>query len=366
MEKISVAVLFGGKSGEHEVSLRSASSVLMALNREKYNVIPIGITKEGQWRCSPNFQEATFPQILESGASVFLPAEPAGHQLIQIQLDREWISNKTPIDVVFPVLHGPYGEDGTLQGLLEMANIAYVGAGVLGSSVGMDKDLMKRLLKEAGIPGVEFIAFLDSEWQRHPQQIRNEIIERLGFPCFVKPANLGSSVGISKVKVPEALPLAIDLACQYDRKVIVEQGIDGREIECSVLGNDEPMASLPGEIIPSREFYDYEAKYIDENSQLLIPAPLAPSQVKQVQDLAIKTFRLTECAGMARVDFFLDRQTNDVLVNEINTIPGFTSISMYPKLWEATGISYPELIDRLIQLALERHRAKQAKKTSYA
>jgi len=365
MEKIRVAVLFGGKSGEHEVSLRSAASVLRALDRKKYSVIPIGITKQGQWRCNPNFQEEAFAQILESGVSVCLPAEPAGHQIIQTRLEREWIGNKTSIDVVFPVLHGPYGEDGTLQGLLEMANIAYVGAGVLGSSVGMDKDVMKRLLKEAQIPGVEFITFLDRKWQKHPQQIRDEIEERLGFPCFVKPANLGSSVGISKVKVPQGLPSAIDLACQYDRKVIVEQGIDGREIECSVLGNDEPIASLPGEIIPSREFYDYEAKYIDENSQLLIPAPLSTNQVNQVQELAIKTFQVTECAGMARVDFFLDRKTNGVLVNEINTIPGFTSISMYPKLWEATGIGYPELIDRLIQLALERHRAKQAKKTSY-
>ena len=365
MEKIRVALLFGGKSGEHEVSLRSAASVLTAIDREKYSVIPIGITKEGRWRSNPNFQEESFAQILQTGASVCLPAEPADHQIIQTRLEREWIGNKASIDVVFPVLHGPYGEDGTLQGLLEMANIAYVGAGVLGSAVGMDKDVMKRLVKQAGIPGVEFITFLEGEWQKRPQQIQDEIAEKLGFPCFVKPANLGSSVGISKVKVPEALDSAINLACQYDRKVIVEQGIDGREIECSVLGNDQPIASLPGEIIPSREFYDYEAKYIDENSKLLIPAALSPKQVTQVQELAIKTFQVTECAGMARVDFFLDRKSNGVLVNEINTIPGFTSISMYPKLWEATGINYPELIDRLIQLALERHRAKQAKKTSY-
>lgn len=365
MEKIRVALLFGGKSGEHEVSLRSAASVLKALNRRKYEVIPIGITKEGQWRSDPQFLEAEFPQILESGAAVFLPSEPARHHLVQIQPDRKSIGAIAAIDVVFPVLHGPYGEDGTLQGLLEVANIAYVGAGVLGSAVGMDKDVMKRLLKEAGIPGVEFVAFLDSHWHQQPDRIGNEIGEKLGFPCFVKPANLGSSVGISKVKVPEALAPAIDLACQYDRKVIVEQGIEGREIECSVLGNDQPTASLPGEIIPSREFYDYEAKYIDENSQLLVPAPLAPDQVKRVQELAIKTFLVTECAGMARVDFFLVGRTGEVLVNEINTIPGFTSISMYPKLWEATGISYPELIDRLIQLALERHRAKQTKRTSY-
>jgi D-alanine-D-alanine ligase len=246
-----------------------------------------------------------------------------------------------------------------------MASIPYVGAGVLGSAVGMDKDVMKRLLEQAEVPGVKFVAFSDSRWYRHPGQVRREIEEKLSYPCFVKPANLGSSVGISKVKEPERLAVAIDLACQYDRKVIVEQGVEARELECSVLGNDEPIASLPGEIIPSREFYDYEAKYVDENSRLLIPAPLAEDQVKRVQELAIKTFLVTECAGMARVDFFLDKGTGQILVNEINTIPGFTSISMYPKLWEATGIPYPDLIDRLIQLALERHRAKQTKKTSY-
>jgi D-alanine-D-alanine ligase len=365
MKRIRVALLFGGKSGEHEVSLRSAASVLNALDREKYEVVPIGITKEGQWRCDPGFTEAAFFQILKSGISVFLPGEPGGHHLIQIEPEQGAIRGRTSIDVVFPALHGPYGEDGTVQGLLEMAGIPYVGAGVLGSAVGMDKDVMKRLLVQAGVPGVEFVAFLDSQWQRQPDRIFQEIAEKLGFPCFVKPANLGSSVGISKVKGPEGLEAAINLACQYDRKVIVEQGVEARELECSVLGNDDPIASLPGEIIPSREFYDYEAKYIDENSRLLIPAPLAEGQIRRVQELAIKTFLTTECAGMARVDFFLEKGTGQILVNEINTIPGFTSISMYPKLWEATGIPYPELIDRLIQLALERHRTKQTKKTSY-
>jgi len=365
MEKIKVAVLFGGKSGEHEVSLRSAISVLKAMDREKYHLIPIGITKEGQWRSDPGFLEDDLIRILETGTSVFLPAEPASHHLIQIQPHRNAIEGKVAIDVVFPVLHGTYGEDGTIQGLLEMANIPYVGAGVLGSAVGMDKDVMKRLLKEAGIPQVGFLAFLDFQWQCKPDRIRQEIAEKLRFPCFVKPANLGSSVGISKVKSPEALPSAIDLAYQFDRKVIVEQGVEAREIECSVLGNDQPMASLPGEIIPSREFYDYEAKYIDDESRLLIPAPLREDQLRRIQELAIQTFLATECAGMARVDFFLVKQSGEILVNEINSIPGFTSISMYPKLWEATGVSYSELVDRLIQLALERHHSKQAKRTSY-
>ncbi len=366
MSKLTVALLFGGKSGEHEVSLRSAGSILKALNREKYNVIPIGITKEGHWRSDPKFLEAAFPQILENGSPVLLPPEPAqNHFLMQVPSDSRSIGNRVKVDVVFPALHGTYGEDGTIQGLLDMANLPYVGAGVLGSSVGMDKDVMKRLLQHAGVPMVDFLAFLDSQWQRHPVQIQEEIERLLSYPCFVKPANLGSSVGISKVRNRGELAPAVDLAAQYDRKIIVEKGIDAREIECSVLGNDDPQASLPGEIIPSREFYDYEAKYMDETSRLLIPAPLEDSQTKTVQELAIKTFLVTECSGLARVDFFLEKTTQRIYVNEINTLPGFTSISMYPKLWEATGLNYSDLIDKLIQLAIERHQARQAKKTSY-
>jgi D-alanine-D-alanine ligase len=365
MSKLTVALLFGGKSGEHEVSLRSAASILKALNREKYNVIPIGITKEGHWRSDPRFLEAAFPQILENGSPVLLPPEPAqNHFLMQVPSDSKSIA-RAKIDVVFPALHGTYGEDGTIQGLLDMADLPYVGAGVLGASVGMDKDVMKRLLQHAGVPVVDFLAFLDSQWHRHPAQIQEEIERLLSYPCFVKPANLGSSVGISKVRNRGELAPAVDLASQYDRKIIVEKGIDAREIECSVLGNDDPRASLPGEIIPSREFYDYEAKYIDETSRLLIPAPLEDSQTKTVQELAIKTFLVTECSGLARVDFFLEKTTQRIYVNEINTLPGFTSISMYPKLWEATGLSYSDLIDKLIQLAIERHQARQAKKTSY-
>ena len=365
MKKITVALLFGGKSGEHEVSLRSAASILKALDRKKYDVIPIGITKDGQWRSEPKFLEAAFPDILSNGRTVLLPPDPLDNSLMQVLSDSKAIGNQARIDVVFPALHGTYGEDGTIQGLLDMANLPYVGAGVLGSSVGMDKDIMKRLLQHAGLPIVDFLVVLDHQWQARKQAIRKDIESKLGHPCFVKPANLGSSVGISKVKNAAALDAAMDLAAQYDRKIIIEKGLEVREIECSVLGNDDPLASLPGEIVPSHEFYDYEAKYLDESSRLLIPAPLEESQTKTIQELAIRTFLVTECSGLARVDFFLEKKTNLIYVNEINTLPGFTSISMYPKLWQATGLGYGELIDRLIQLAIERHRARQSKKTSY-
>ena len=365
MKKLTVALLFGGKSGEHEVSLRSAASILKALDREKYEVIPIGITKEGQWRSDPKFLEAAFPEILSNGRTVLLPPDPLDNCLIQVLSDSKAIGNQARIDVVFPALHGTYGEDGTIQGLLDMANLPYVGAGVLGSSVGMDKDVMKRLLQHAGLPIVDFQVVLDHQWCTKKPAVRSSIENQLGYPCFVKPANLGSSVGISKVKNATALDSAMDLAVQYDRKIIIEKGLDVREIECSVLGNDDPLASLPGEIVPSREFYDYESKYLDESSRLLIPAPLEASQTKAVQELAISTFLVTECSGLARVDFFLEKTTNLIYVNEINTLPGFTSISMYPKLWQATGLGYSELIDRLIQLAIDRHQSRQAKKTTY-
>ena len=365
MKKLTVALLFGGKSGEHEVSLRSAASILKALDREKYHVIPIGITKEGQWRSDPKFLEAAFPEILSNGRTVLLPPDPLGNSLMQVLSDSKAIGNQASIDVVFPALHGTYGEDGTIQGLLDMANLPYVGAGVLGSSVGMDKDVMKRLLQHAGLPIVDFLSVLDHEWRSKKQEVRKTIGERLGYPCFVKPANLGSSVGISKVKDAAMLDSAMDLAAQYDRKIVIEKGLDVREIECSVLGNDDPIASLPGEIVPSHEFYDYESKYLDESSRLLIPAPLEESQTKAVQELAIRTFLVTDCSGLARVDCFLEKNTRQIYVNEINTLPGFTSISMYPKLWQATGLGYSELIDKLIQLAIDRHQGRQSKKTTY-
>ncbi|HET6963094.1 MAG TPA: D-alanine--D-alanine ligase family protein [Terriglobia bacterium] len=365
MKKLTVALLFGGKSGEHEVSLRSAASILKALDREKYHVIPIGITKDGQWRSDPKFLEAAFPEILSHGRPVLLPPDPLGNSLMQLLSDSKAIGNQAKIDVVFPALHGTYGEDGTIQGLLDMANLPYVGAGVLGSSVGMDKDVMKRLLQHAGLPIVDFLMVLDHQWEGKKEAVRSAIGEKLGYPCFVKPANLGSSVGISKVKNAAALDSAMDLAAQYDRKIVIEKGLDVREIECSVLGNDDPIASLPGEIVPSNEFYDYESKYLDESSRLLIPAPLEESQTKAVQELATRTFLVTECSGLARVDFFLEKHTHQIYVNEINTLPGFTSISMYPKLWQATGLGYSELIDKLIQLAIERHQGRQSKKTTY-
>ena len=351
MKKIRVGVIFGGRSGEHEVSLRSAESILKAIDRNKYDVVPIGITHEGKWLASKSAM-AMLPakdqiqKVLTSGEPVTLPAEPVAHGIV---------------DVVFPIMHGTYGEDGTIQGLLELANVAYVGAGVLGSAVGMDKDVMKRLLRDAGLPIVDYWTVrkqdLDSFLQAH--------IGSLPYPVFVKPANMGSSVGISKVHSAEELPAALEAAAEYDRKIVVEQGVDAREIELSVLGNDDPIASVPGEIIPSREFYDYEAKYVDEDSRLLIPAPLTDIQKNDAQRSAISAFKILECSGMARVDLFLEKATGKFYVNEINTLPGFTTISMYPKLWDASGISYPELIDRLITLAIERHAEKNKLRTKY-
>ena len=351
MKKIRVGVIFGGRSGEHEVSLRSAESILKAIDRNKYDVVPIGITHEGRWLASRNAlsmlpAKDQIQKVLTDGESITLPAEPAAQGMV---------------DVIFPMLHGTYGEDGTIQGLLELANVPYVGAGVLGSSVGMDKDVMKRLLRDAGLPIVDYWVVrtqdLDSFLQAH--------ISDLPYPVFVKPANLGSSVGITKVHAAEELPAALQTAAEYDRKIVVEKGVNAREIELSVLGNDDPIASVPGEILPSREFYDYKAKYVDEDSRLLIPAPLNEIQKIEAQRLAIAAFRVLECSGMARVDLFLEKPAGKFYVNEINTLPGFTTISMYPKLWEASGIPYSELIDRLITLAIERHAEKNKLRTKY-
>ena len=328
MKKIRVGVIFGGRSGEHEVSIRSAESILNAIDRQKYDVVPITISHEGRWE------------------PFTLSPDPLA---------------KRDIDVVFPIVHGTYGEDGTIQGLFELASIPYVGAGVLGSAVGMDKDVMKRLFREARLPTADY-------WSVRTQDMDSFLKAHIGslpYPVFVKPANLGSSVGITKVHAAEELPAALQTAAEYDRKIIVEQGIDAREIELSVLGNDEPIVSVPGEIISSREFYDYDAKYVDEDSRLLIPAPLSDIQKSDAQRLAIAAFQVLECSGMARVDLFLEKPTGKLYVNEINTLPGFTSISMYPKMWEASGIPYPELIDRLITLAIERHAEKNKLRTKY-
>ena len=354
-KKIKVAILFGGQSAEHEISLQSAKNVAAAIDRRKYDVVLVGITKTGRWYLceESNFVlHADSPRLIKlqkTGDSLALCLGGGAGRFISLFDNREI----GPIDVVFPVLHGPFGEDGTVQGLLKLANMPFVGAGVLGSAVGMDKEVMKRLLREAHIPVADFVVLNRSK----AGEIDFETVKkRLGQPMFVKPANLGSSVGISKVKNEDEFGEAVALALKYDNKILVEEYIEGREIECSVLGNENPIASVPGEIIPRHEFYSYDSKYIDENGAALeIPAGLSDNVTKKVQACAVKAFEVLCCEGMARVDFFV-RKNGDVIVNEINTIPGFTKISMYPKLWEASGISYSELIDRLIQLAIERFR----------
>lgn len=364
-KKIRLGILFGGRSGEHEVSLTSAASVLRALDPAKYEVVPIGITREGRWLVGST-ADKLLPAVLEDGKPVTASVDPTGPKLIPLNSTSHAAPGGGPeVDVIFPILHGTFGEDGTVQGLLELAGIPYVGAGVLASAAGMDKDVMKRLYRDARIPVVDWVLVLRSEWEEDRARVRKVIEKRIGYPLFVKPVNLGSSVGISKVHKARELPAAMDLGAQYDRKILVEKAVDAREIECSVLGNDRPVASVPGEVVPVNEFYDYEAKYIREGSELTIPAKLTPRQTKRVQELAVRSFQAIDCAGMARVDFLLERKTGKVFVNEINTIPGFTPISMYPKLWEASGLPYPRLVDRLIELALERHREKARTRYTY-
>lgn len=361
-KKLRVGVLFGGRSGEHEVSLTSATSVLKALDPDKYEVVLIGITRDGGWRLGAPVGEAdakTLRAVLDNGIPVTPSVDPSQPGLVPLDSPSSSAgSGCATVDVVFPVLHGTFGEDGTVQGVLELAGIPYVGAGVLGSAAGMDKDVMKRLFRDAGLPVVPWVLAWRGDWEREPARVRRQIEREIGYPLFVKPANLGSSVGISRVAQARKLAAALDLAAQYDRKILVEKAVDAREIECSVLGNDRPQASVPGEVVPINEFYDYEAKYIKEGSELIIPAKLTPRQTKQVQEFSVRAFQAIDCAGMARVDFLLDRRTGRIFVNEINTIPGFTPISMYPKMWEASGIPYPKLVDRLIELAFERQHEK--------
>ena len=365
--KLRVGVIFGGRSGEHEVSLVSANSIMKALNPDKYEVIPVGITRQGSWMVGVKpdamleySKSRTTGNIAFAGTNsgkASLNCDPANKGLML--LDQHKTGEQVKLDVLFPIIHGTYGEDGTLQGMLELADLPYVGCGVLASAVGMDKTFSKRLFHEAGIEVAPYREFLRSTWRTSPDTVIIEIEKTLGYPCFVKPVNSGSSVGISKAKTRESLREAMDLAARYDRKILVESHIDGREIEVSVLGNDHPIASLPGEIVPCNEFYDYTAKYVDDRSELKIPADLPAEMIEEIRAAAIRAYKALDCAGMARVDFFLERKTNRIIINEINTIPGFTSISMYPKLWEATGISYPELVDRLVELAIERYRDKQ-------
>ena len=391
MKKLRVGVLFGGRSGEHEVSLLSAASVLNAIDKSKYEVLPIGITREGRWVTAAHAErllqgkpadtpeprhlragdpDATAPAaVLARGEGVVVPPMPGENHsaLVPFETDAHQLRagvKPVDVDIIFPVLHGTFGEDGTIQGLLELADIAYVGAGVLGSAAGMDKDVMKRLFRNAGLPIVKHVTVLRSVWREQPKKVRTQIESALKYPVFVKPANLGSSVGISKVHDSSELAAAMDEAARFDRKLVVEEGVGGktgkaREIECSVLGNDKPIASVAGEVVPIKEFYDYSAKYLVEGSESIIPAKIGKAKQREVQRLAVAAFQAVDCAGMARVDFLMDPRTKKMYVNEINTIPGFTSISMYPKMWAATGIDYPELMDRLIQFGLERHAEKK-------
>ena len=368
-EKVRVGLIFGGRSGEHEVSLMSAQGVMGAIDREKYEVVPIGITKGGRWLAAGDPMKALSSGVATESNPALLLAEPSQQGLMRLEAREQERALKaiqvSRLDVVFPILHGPYGEDGTVQGLLELAGLAYVGAGVAASAVGMDKALFKDIMRAHGLPVVPNLVIKRKVWEREPEETIARIEAELGYDCFVKPANLGSSVGISKAHNRSELRAALDEAARYDRKLVVEVAVDAREIEISVLGNDEPIASVPGEIVPCNEFYDYSAKYLAGESELLIPAPLSAETTKLVQKLAVDAYLAIDCAGMARADFLLDRQTGKVYVNEVNTLPGFTPISMYPKLWEASGVSYTELIDRLIQLALERHADKLRSATDY-
>ena len=395
MAKLRVGILFGGRSGEHEVSLLSAASVLNAIDQTKYEVVPIGITKDGRWLTAEHAEKllkgekhagegaratqtplrAGDPEatpgaaVLAAGESVVVPPEPARREagLAPFQTDanlRRAADRAINVDVIFPVLHGTFGEDGTIQGLLELADIAYVGAGVLGSSAGMDKDVMKSLFRAARLPIVKHVTVLRSRFDRDPKKVRKLVESKLKYPVFVKPAHLGSSVGISRAHDGKELGPAIAEAAKFDRKIVIEEGVGGkkhkaREIECAVLGNDDPKASLAGEIVPCKEFYDYDAKYLSEGSEAVIPAKITKAEMKTVQRLAIAAFQAVDCTGLGRVDFLMDPKSRKIFVNEINTMPGFTAISMYPKMWVASGVPYPELIDRLIQLGIERHEDKK-------
>jgi D-alanine-D-alanine ligase len=361
--RLRVGVIFGGRSGEHEVSLVSATSVLNALDREKYEVVPIGITPEGRWISSSQALGMLKEKApVDREPEKFLVPEPNRRGLISAEGNG---GGPMPLDVVFPLVHGTYGEDGTLQGLLELANIPYVGAGVLASAVGMDKIIQKMIFAEAGLPVVRYCWCYSTECRENPSKAIRMAERQLHYPVFVKPANTGSSVGISKVHVRREMGPALSLAAEFDRKVIIEQGVaNAREIECSVLGNDAPEASVPGEIIPSNEFYDYDAKYVDGKSTPVIPAHLPAPVARKIREIAIRAYTAIDCAGMARVDFFLTK--GKVYLNEVNTIPGFTAISMYTKMWEAAGVSFSDLLDTLIRLAMERHGEMNARRTSYS
>ncbi len=377
MKKLRVGIIYGGRSSEHEVSIASAAAVVQNLDKQRYEAIPIRIEKDGRWLLADRLPvSASAAEVIEQGRShtgrlarggreAHLVAHPGDEQLLTIEKGEGAQITGMGLDIVFPVLHGPYGEDGTVQGLLELANIPYVGAGVLASAVGMDKGMAKLVFAARGLPIGPYVAVIRQDWLARPNAVEDRLAKELGFPMFVKPANLGSSVGISKAKNAAELNAGIRLAADYDRKIIIEAAVaNAREIECAVLGNDAPDASVPGEIIPSREFYDYDAKYLDEDSRTVIPADLTTTQTAAIRQMAIDAFLAVDAAGMARVDFLMEGRTGTIYLNEINTIPGFTTISMYAKMWAASGVPYPELLDKLIALGQQRHAEKQLLKTS--
>jgi D-alanine-D-alanine ligase len=369
--KMRIGILFGGRSGEHEVSLRSARSVLQAIDREKYSVSLIGITKNGRWIGGENPLAALEDgdEAIERCPDTILLIDPVDNSLIQISRNRNdetiYINKSEDLDVIFPVLHGSFGEDGAVQGLFELADIPYVGSGLVGSSVGMDKGVFKSVMCSAGLPVLPSMTVNRSEYRSDTAVMVDRIIRQLTLPVFIKPANLGSSVGITKASNIGELKSGLDEASKWDRRIVIEEGVDAREIEVSVLGNDDPQVSIAGEVVPQRDFYDYDAKYVSDDSELLIPAPISPDQLVRIQEMAIAAYKAVDCSGMARVDFLLDKSSGKVWINELNTIPGFTNISMYPKLWQASGIEYPELIDKLIELALERKEQRDATERSF-
>jgi D-alanine-D-alanine ligase len=374
-KKLRIGVIFGGRSGEHEVSIASATSIIGHLDQSKYEVVPIAITQEGRWLLGVEpahllaAEQAAEVAALSESTAVTLAGDPTVRHLLPLAeggalaRPQERLSERGRLDVIFPVLHGTYGEDGTLQGLLDMADLPYVGCGVLGSALGMDKEKMKMIFQVVGLPIVDYLVYRRPQWERDPAAVLAAVEAKLGYPCFVKPANLGSSVGVSKAHDRQELEHAINVAAEYDRKIIIERGLACRELECAVLGNDEPLASVVGEVIPSNEFYDYRAKYIDNRSQIVIPADIPQETAESVRRYAVQAFLALDLSGLARVDFFLEKSSGQVYINEVNTMPGFTTISMYPKLWEASGLPYEQLLDRLIALALERHADRQRNRT---
>jgi D-alanine-D-alanine ligase len=374
-KKLRIGVIFGGRSGEHEVSVRSAQAIIEAIDRKKFDVLPIAINKKGKWLAPTqsaqllpsNLQSALALPLEERSGDVALLGDPSHKGLISLQShDSEPIAEK--LDVVFPALHGPFGEDGTLQGLLEMADVPYVGCGVLASSCGMDKVTMKSLFVQAGLPICKHLWFLRSQWRQNPEKIVRKVKSDIGYPCFVKPANLGSSVGVSRAKDKQSLADAIDLAAEYDRKIIVEEEVEAREIECAILGNDEPQASLPGEYVvfdESARFLDYSEKYANTGHvSFVVPAPLSKSLTTKIQRMAIQAFQAVDGSGLARVDFFLNRKSGALIINELNTMPGLTEVSGYPKMWAASGLNFTKLLEKLIELAFQRHREKALTKTT--